>query len=91
MKTNLYIDGQVEPYMEIEGKQRKIIVDKDTGEFIADVTDREDKTIDQLLESLKRDVGELLKRAHFNTFEGSLKYNVEIEDNDNEIKVRIYK
>ena len=75
----------------IEEKRNKILVDKDTGEFIADVTDREDKTIDQLLENLKRDVGELLKRAHFNSFEGSLKYNVEVEDSDTEIKVRIYK
>lgn len=75
----------------IEEKRNKILVDKDTGEFIANVTDREDKSIDQLLESLKRDVGELLKRAHFNTFEGSLQYNVEIEDSDSEIKVRIYK
>lgn len=77
--------------MEEEKKIRKGIVDLESGELLAEVTDREDKTIDQLLESLKRDVGELLKRAEFRTFESSMKYNVDIEHDDDRIKILIYK
>lgn len=77
--------------MEEEKKIRKGIVDLESGELIAEVTDREDKTIDQLLESLKRDVGEILKRAEFRTFEASMKYNVDIEHDDDRIKILIYK
>lgn len=72
-------------------KINKILVDKDTGEFLANVTDREDKSIDQLLESLKRDVGELMKRAYLRSFEGSMEYNVEVSDDNERLKVVIYK